>query len=495
MIKDIENKHGAVHSTFDDAFEATGHGRYNYLVLLACCIINMAASMDLFGFSVVVAATNCDLNLTISQMGLLASSPFSGLIFAYPWGYFADTKGRKPALILSATGGFVCATLSSLSTRWEVLMVSKIIGSCFSMASFMLTITYLGENIGFKKRKQFIFILNSMNLASESVSFGLAYLILPLSVNLYLPWMTTIFRSWRLLVLAMAAPLGIGALMMLLLNESPKFLADQGEEVKCLEILKNIFAANGGKREDFSVKRLECTVAKDEKVSLPTMLWRHASPIFKPPLLWTTLQLFYVFALAQAICNIYIMWLPTLLDFVFKSISNSSDDLGFCYSIQNATSRVNVDPDVPCREIVSEEAIVSGFFISLILAILNLSVSKFAARRRLILMLIFLISAFSCIMVSVLKQPIASVIFYTLIQSTSVSVGSVVSFFVDLYPTSCRGLATSLGFMVGRFSALTGTALVGLIIRTHCHLLFYVTAVLLLSGILVALLLPADKKK
>lgn len=81
----------------------------------------------------------------------------------------------------------------------------------------------------------------------------LALLILPLSFNIPIPWLSITYRPWRLLTLLMALPLGAGAVMLYFLYESPKFLANSGENDKALEVLRKIFQVNGGKKEDYQV--------------------------------------------------------------------------------------------------------------------------------------------------------------------------------------------------------------------------------------------------
>ncbi|CAF4817721.1 unnamed protein product [Pieris macdunnoughi] len=474
---------------FDDALNLTGHGRYNRMVLFSCCVTIVAASLDIFGFSVVVAASRCELGLTTSQVGVLVGSPFYGLVFSYPWGYFADSKGRRTAILLSTSVGFIFGAISSISVNWQMMLVTKAIGSSFTLSLFMLTLTYLGESVDSKKRNQFLFILNTMNIGGEVVSFGLAYFILPLSIAMFIPWLEITFRSWRLYTLVMSIPLGIGALMMLFLEESPKFLIDKGENDKAMEVLTNIFVTNGGNRDDFVIKPLNVKPYNDSSFCVEFV--RHASPLFKPPLLWRSLQLFYLLSLACAISNVSIMWLPTMLDMVFKSISSGSSDIRFCDGFNNISQQIAAN--VTCNDTLSEETFISGASVSLFVAVLNLSVTKFASYRRIILISIFLLAGFSSVMVSVLRQPLASVVFYTLMQTTLVGIGSVSTYFVDLYPTSCRGLATSLGYMVARCSSLIGTTLVGAAGNSNCEMIFYVAASVAFSGTLVSLSLPSIK--
>ncbi|CAG9787478.1 unnamed protein product [Diatraea saccharalis] len=66
-------------TNYEEALEKTGNGLYNTLLVSTCSLILLAIGMDLFGFSLVVTAA-CDLNLTVTQMGILTSLPFIGTI-------------------------------------------------------------------------------------------------------------------------------------------------------------------------------------------------------------------------------------------------------------------------------------------------------------------------------------------------------------------------------------------------------------------------------
>lgn len=73
----------------------TGHGWYNYLVTATMSMIMMGVSMDALGFSVVVASGACDLEVTLTQIGVLGSIPFIGLY------YLEDTLREDIELIHS----------------------------------------------------------------------------------------------------------------------------------------------------------------------------------------------------------------------------------------------------------------------------------------------------------------------------------------------------------------------------------------------------------
>ncbi|XP_038221639.1 uncharacterized protein LOC119839447 [Zerene cesonia] len=469
------------------------NGRYNYLALFACSVICIAVSLDIFGFSVVVDAAACDLELTIQQVGLLVSSPLVGILFAYPWGYLADTQGRRLAILISTSVGFVFSALSSFAVNWQMMLAAKVVGSSFSLSSLTLIMTYLGESVVSKHRNEYLFLMNSVNLGAEMVTFGLALLLLPLPIALYIPWLSIKFVSWRLYTLVISLPMGIGALLMMRLQESPKFLFSKGKEDKALQVLRKIFVANGGKKSQYPVKSLKKVNCYKIRSSFCGSLARQTVPVFTPPLLWRTLQLFYLVILVTAINNICLMWFPTMLDLVFNSDASVTVSGTFCESLVKNVTRSRPLQNI-CEEPVSTKTLTAGLLTSMFFGLLNLSVSKLAVWRRCVLMSAYLISAISCVMVTVLKQPIASVIFFALIQIVGLGIGCLASYFNDIYPTSCRSLATNLGFMVARSMALVGIIVIGDVVVDHCNLIFYTAGVAFLSGIVTALFLPSDKR-
>ncbi|XP_073952948.1 synaptic vesicle 2-related protein-like isoform X2 [Choristoneura fumiferana] len=475
----------------------SGHGCYNRLVLVACSVISNAVALDMFGFGVVLAAASCDLQLGITHIGVLASMPFAGLFFAFPWGYYADTRGRRRALLLSCAVGFIMAALGSFSPSWQVLLALKLIGCCFSTAAYSLTMTYLGECTGSKHRSEYLFVMNSVNLFSEAVTFILALLILPLTFNIPIPWLSITYRPWRLLTLLCAIPLGVGAVMMYFLYESPKFLANSGENDKALEVLRKIFKINGGKKENYQVKELENNQSESQsKLKFWESISEQTVPIFKPPLLWRTLQLFYLLVLCCSTNNVFVMWYPTIVNSFFTSFSKDViEDQNFCDRVvDNIAAGASETGDLACDDTISYNTIYSGILYGSFFTIVNLLAAKLATWRRLVLIIILILSAVCSALINLIREPISSMVLFTLLQGTSVAIGAVASYFLDLYPTSYRGLATSLGMMTARFGSFTGVNIIGFAITSNCGLTFYCWSAFVFSGVAVALLLPSDSK-
>ncbi|KAJ2947240.1 hypothetical protein O0L34_g16951 [Tuta absoluta] len=495
----LGNTKNVAHS-YDEAVELTGHGKYNYFLLASCALISNAVAIDMFGISVVTAAARCDLRLSIETTGLVNSIPMAGIvIFAYPWGFYADRHGRRRALLLSTFGGFFFGALSSFAPNWQSLLLLKLIGSCFSTASYSLSFTYMGEGTDSKRRRRYMFITNTANLAAELIFYALAYFILPLNISIPINWLGITISPWRVYNLVLTTPMGIGGVMLLALYESPKLLASIGKTDQALEVLQKIYRRNGGKGE-YSVKAL--SVEQEACASKETFfrtLVNQTVPLFKPPLLWPTMKLYYLLALSAATNNVFLMWYPMVVNLFFNSFSGDGGNeiQSFCERVVSNVSAhvVTNDGNNICDDTISSNTIYAGMLLGLTFAVISLAVAAVASYRKLVLIGCYLVSGLGLVLVEHINEPVTNMILFTLVQITAVGNGSVASYFVDLYPTVYRGLASSLGMMFMRLVTLGGIIIVGPLIVHHCSLTFYCWAIFVASGIAVSLLLPSDNKQ
>lgn len=480
-------------TNIDKALDIAGHGRYNVLILFVSSFIHLAAVLDLLGYCVTVPAASCDLHLGLAEISILTSVPFAGYLSALPWGYYADTHGRRKAILVSATIGSIIAIITSFSASFRVMLILKLIGCFFSTASITLSITYLGECTNSKNRNKYIFIMNSFNLASDFICYVLALVILPLEFNIPLPLIGITYRPWRLFALIMALMLGLGAVMIFFLEESPKFLVNKGDTDNALQILKKRY---GVKQNDESlIKSLIAADAKieKEKISFCNSVLNQIIPIFRPPLVLRTIQLFFLMSVCSSTNNVFFMWFPTMVNSFYSSMSQT--DTSFCQKVvANMTVDAGIDAEI-CDDTISKSTIYSGMAFSIFFTIVNYLSSKLAHWRKVVLIGTLCISGISCIVVNLVYQPIVSMIFFILIQLAGILVGNVASYFVDLYPTSYRGLGTSLGLMFARITCLSGVNIIGATIVDYCSMSFFGWAIFVFSGICVAFFLPSDRKK
>lgn len=103
-------------------------GRYQVMLILLSGLCSMGGQLEFLNIGVIMPYAKCDLNLSQTEQGLLASVSFFG-IFAtiYLWGYMADVSGRQKALKICTAGGFFFAFLSVFAFDVFLLTVLRFI--------------------------------------------------------------------------------------------------------------------------------------------------------------------------------------------------------------------------------------------------------------------------------------------------------------------------------------------------------------------------------
>ncbi|KAH9637064.1 hypothetical protein HF086_013880 [Spodoptera exigua] len=454
--------------SYEEALEITGHGKYNYGLLLTCFVLIIAMGIDIFGLGIIVTASTCDLNLTLSQIGILSSMSFAGIIvMSYPWGYLSDTRGRRLVLMWAMSGSFISSAISSLSPSWQVLAALRFISSALSSAAESATYALIGECCGVKVRAKYMLLITIT-----------AYLIMKLDFTYYL--LGIVYRPWRLLTLIMALPLGLSALLLWYFSESPKFLANVGRNEEAVKI-KQIYLEDGNK-EEVGVFSLHS-------------LWVQIAPLFKPPLLWKTALLYYLTFVTYIANNSFAIILPTIFNIFFTSYATSAADASFCdlFHLSNTTTTdVEMEPST-CKNSIEDNTIWAGCAHGMSFFLLNALISQCAGKRKPMTIIILLIAAAAGAGINNTGEAISGLVLFYIFLTTAMVFGVISSYFVDLYPTSYRGMIACLGMMVARLSAFAGTNILSGAMTDHCSVALYSGAGIVLSGAVAALFLPSDR--
>lgn len=491
-------------ATVEEALTMTGFGKYNFGLLLVCSWTLQAMGMDMFGTSFVVAAAVCDLQLTMHQRALLTAMPLLGVVAgAQFWGYVADTKGRKLSLVLSMSIGFVFAALSSFSPNWQVMAVLKLISSTFTSASNSGAYTLLGESCSERARGKAMLLCTCALMCSQATVAVFAYPILPLEFSYPIDFLGITYRSWRLLALVMSIPCAATACLLQLFHESPKFLATHGRYEEALRVLQNIYVTNtGSSAESFAVKKLlEDSETQNSlgQVSFFTSIWQQTAPLFKQPLLKNTLILFYLVAVVYMTGSGFILWLPYIMNNLFTVLeADGGDGMNLCtvirYPMQDIVPSGNITDIEICDDTIQETTLFSAMTYGALASFSNLVLSlTCGSLKKQAMIWILLMSAASAILLNVIAIPLAGGIFFFFFMMCALSMGILSVYFVELYPTSLRGMVSCLSVMLGRLFAFAGVNVIGALISTNCEATFYGWACLLLSAIGVAWLLPSEK--
>lgn len=502
----MEKKKSWHAATVEDALTLTGFGKYNFSLLLVCSWTLQAMGMDLFGSSFVVSAAVCDLDLSMQQRALLTAMPLVGVVAgAHFWGYVSDTKGRKLTLVLSMAIGFVFATISSFSPDWRTMACLKLISSIFTSASNSGAYTLLGESCPARSRGRSMLLCSCLMMCSQAVVAMFAYPILPMEFSYWIDFLGINFRPWRLLALVMALPCAATACLLQFFHESPKFLASQGRYEEALNVLRTIYAWNSGDRADnFPVKKLiedEENQAQVSEGSILKSLYQQTVPLFKAPLLKNTLKLFYLVVIIYMTGSGFILWLPYIMNNLFSVLeAGGGDGMNLCTVIRYSTQEVfsvagNGTAVEICNDTIQETTLLSAMSYGALASLSNLVLSMTCgARKRLGMMCILAGSAASAVLLNLIPVPIAGGIFFFFFLLCALTMGILSVYFVELYPTSLRGMASCLSIMLGRSSAFLGVNAIGALLTYDCEATFYAWAFLLLTAVVVAWFLPQEKK-
>ncbi|CAB3235175.1 unnamed protein product [Arctia plantaginis] len=490
--------------TFEEALDRTGNGLYNVLLALTCALILLAIGMDMFGLSLVVAAA-CDLDLTVTQKGILTSLPFIGiLLVSFFWGYVSDTRGRRFTLVVPLMISFILSCISSLSPHWIFLGVAKFFCVCFACAANSVTYTLVGESCIQRVRNKYMLLMTCLILLSPAVAGVVTYPTLKLDFAAEISLLGIVYRPWRLLIIVLALPSGIGAIAIYFFRESPKFLFNSGKQEEALEVLKYIYAVNHrGSKEEFPVSSLKLEEqGTKKKMSLLKAMYEQSAPLFRSPYLWRSLQLFYIVAVVYITNNSFLIWLPHILNVIRLSMESDVYNSGnICHLISSkpvlAVDTNSTLHEIPlsqvCVSTVEKNVIITLIASQSVFAFINFLISYLPNRRRLVLITILCVSAISGVCLNLVPEPISSVFFFMAFTCTCLGMGILASYFVDIYPTSYRGMVACLSIMVGRSCTFIGINVVGNLIFNYCQITFYMWSLLVLSSAIAAWFLPPDK--
>ncbi|CAB3226886.1 unnamed protein product [Arctia plantaginis] len=485
---------------YEDAIDLTGNGWYNRVLLLALSTGLLGMGIDVFGFSIIVTGCACDFQLELWQKSVMLSMPFIGpVLMAIPWGYISDTQGRRRSLLIALWGAFLSSFISAFSFNWVLLAVLKVFSSMFSSAVQSGAYALLGECCSRKVRDFYMLIMTSVLMLFMMSYIVPAYFILQFNFALNLGLIT--FTPWRLLTIVMAFPLVISVLLLHSCYESPKFLLNAGQEQKALEYLRKIWIKNGGKDEEYPVHRVvlkDDSKARERDIHIIQSLWQQTTPLFKTPLVWKTLNLVFITAVIYSINNCWVMWLPAVVE-AFSSAISLSETVGsksLC-NIISSLSTINateIVDETTCTHAIQTSTLLSGVTHGVVFAGITLIVSKLGSRKKFLLITFLVVPMLSSIGAVFNENNLASLILFVGMTMTNLCMGVLFAYYVEMYPTSYRGMAACLGVMTARISGVAGVNLLGSNVMAHCAITFYATAAILLAGIVVAFyFLPPDR--
>lgn len=113
-------------NSYDDAVGQAGNGLFHKMLLIACGGCLMGVMNESLNIGFIMPAAECDLNLSLSDKGILNGMAFLGIIVSsHFWGFLSDTWGRRKVLLLASLSAFIVSVISSFSTTVAMFAVTR----------------------------------------------------------------------------------------------------------------------------------------------------------------------------------------------------------------------------------------------------------------------------------------------------------------------------------------------------------------------------------
>uniref|UniRef100_A0A3Q3JP93 Major facilitator superfamily (MFS) profile domain-containing protein n=1 Tax=Monopterus albus TaxID=43700 RepID=A0A3Q3JP93_MONAL len=419
---------------YEEAVEKA-FGLFHWLLLVVCGWANASDAVEILCVSFLLPTARCDLLLSSSDKGLLTASIFLMMVGGYMWGYLADQRGRREVLVLSlAVNGVFGGLASTAPWFWLFLLlrfISGIVGG-----SIPVIFSYFSEFMPRLRRGAMISALATFWMAGNILA-ALAWLVIPSTWAHFSLGMLD-FQSWRLFVVLCSVPSLTSALLFkLLMPESPKFL---------MEGL-------------VPVKRMFTGSLKSRSIAL--------------------LMVFYCLSFYYGLW----MWFPELL----QRLEHGGSP---CANV-SLPSPLHNQSCYPVETAVFKESFIIAAS-NLPGNILTILIMDWTGGK--VLLCSLLVSSLSVFLIYVVQTKAQSLVFSCVFSGVSVISWNALDVVgTELYPTQ---LSSALGFFtgVGRVAAITGNVVFGKLVETNCAVPILLASALLLTGGLVACLLPQTRQ-
>ncbi|CAH0628611.1 unnamed protein product [Chrysodeixis includens] len=500
-----EQRNVKITATLDEAMLLSGFGIYNilHMIMSGLMLMGMITLSLVLGF--VIPAAQCDLELTMSQKSWLSAIPFAAIIVSsYFWGWIADTKGRRPSMLVSMALSIIGTLLTSFAPNLISFAILQFITGIFTTGPSAIVYTYLGECHNVRHRDKMVTFGSSFIGLGNVFLPCVAWLILTQEFSYPLQYLDISYRPWRLCLVVCTLPYVLATVFLLFAHESPKFLHANGKHAEALEVVKTMYAVNNRKSKDsFSVKSLiveNQTTKLNERKGVRAVLAsmkEQTFPIFTPPLLqWICLTCFVHFGIFAATNGFYI-WFPTILNSLALSDSTNMKICDVIESQIEVTAKALKNTTVICDDTIHTSTFEQSIYVSLAFYSMYFIAGALVdfVGKKWLLVGTLVVTGVCGVGAHLAVDQKAAVVLFGIFQMSGACIGLVNAAGVELFPTKYRAMAICLSMMVGRTGAVFGSNLIGWFLQVNCGAGFYLFGILLVVDGLVCLALPNNKKE
>ncbi|KAF6206268.1 hypothetical protein GE061_017497 [Apolygus lucorum] len=498
--------------TLGEALEKTGFGKYSYFVIIVAGLNLLASAYTTLLLSYVIPATDCDLNLSVGEKGLLSTMMFTGMLStSHLFGYLADEYGRKYIAMRSNFASCFFSFVSAFCPGLVSLATVTFLNGASTAGVIVPCYVFVGENIRVANRPVSILVTGAIGYLSTAILPALAIFIIPLTFKWDIFGYFT-FNSWRVIVLLASVPPFLGALSLLMVKESPKYLLSKGFKQEALDVIKHIYSVNTGRpTSEFPVQKSirldpdEIDASEDQKGSFKRF-WTQTVLLFQKPLLKFTVKSCFIQAGLVGVCNIIFLWLPQLV----KQMMNYASDhpmygVTLCEVAQlkiplevelNSTKfseyhQYGLMDNPPCVVNIP----VDTYYVSLamgvsqfILFIIVGGLAQVVGSKNLFAFLLFICAGLCFGMTLATNMWITIVSMVALAVVLAACMPLSIGILMEFFPTTVKSTASSICMICGRLSTTIGTQIIGLMQENYCDISYWSLSALLVGiGVLITL--------
>ncbi|XP_037891379.1 synaptic vesicle glycoprotein 2B-like [Glossina fuscipes] len=234
---------------FETAIALAGFGTFNVLLVSLSSLSVFATLFSSTSMSFILPTAECDLHLDLNEKGLLNGITFAGMITStIPWGFAADTIGRKKVLIAGLLSNAVFVVCCGFSQNVKQLLAFTFFDGLAICGPYAVTLTYLSEFHGLKHRRRIIMVFGILTCTSTILLPTIAYAVLPHRLVLKTDYIS--LNSWNIFLLITAVVPLLGGILHIFFPPSPKYLMSQGRNNEALKAIATAYAINKRSTKD-----------------------------------------------------------------------------------------------------------------------------------------------------------------------------------------------------------------------------------------------------
>lgn len=173
-----------------------------------------------------------------------------------------------------------------------------------------------------------------------------AYFVINQSWEFNIPWIEITYKPWRLFFIVCALPELIAFVILLTcIPESPMFLLDSGKPDEAYHVLQKMSRWNNGKYsqlEPFQVVNETPSKRNDGHVTIIHSVWNQTVPLFKAPLLRSTVLICLVqFSLLYTAQGVNVFFVDILNKIAINSEILTDKRMSMCDIINMKSTQLN----------------------------------------------------------------------------------------------------------------------------------------------------------